>query len=220
MKRSNTPPHLPTPPSDRGAHEHLYRFCYGGDVFGTPEDWQERRIPVGLSATEVYHRLPSAPDFEYGGYLTKTRIRFVLGYATGVYTDKDKPCIFHSHPASYRYADVPSPSDIYSFLKWRNLRAITVGAKWIWVWNKNKHVLVTVERLLEWEARYMLDEMRRLLKRRTQRIFDTYFLLALDAIGVDCSARLETDPKTWRLALSRSAGIETALIPRESAVVG
>lgn len=94
-------------------------------------------MPVGFPAPEAYHRLPTAPEYEYGGYLTKTRIRFVRGDATRSHTDTDKPCTFHSHPTSHPCADMPSPSDIYSFLKWPNLRAITVGAEWICVWDKD-----------------------------------------------------------------------------------
>ena len=219
MSRSKTPPHLPTLPSDRDAYEQLYDLMPGGCDFDMIEDWKEKRIPVGLSGPEVYCRLPSAPDFEYGGYLTKTRIRFVRGSATEAPTDKDKPCIFHSHPTNHPYADVPSPSDIYAFLKWPHLRAITVGAKWIWVWDKNQRVLATVKRLLKWEGKHLVREMRRLCEERPEGVFDRYFVQALKSIGIDCPTGSETDPERWCRPLDRCTGINTLLIPRESSTV-
>ncbi len=215
MKRPEKPPHLPTPPSDRDAYEHLYRFCFGTDWEGRLENAKVRRIPAGLSAPAVYRRLPCDPDFEYGGYLTKTRIRFIRGDATTAYTDKDKPCIFHSHPTTHPYADVPSSNDIYSFLKWRQLRAITIGANSIWIWDKNNDVLSTVRRLLKWEEEHMLGELRRLCEERTEGIFEQYFILALEGIGIDCFTKAEMQSEGWCETLLNCTGIETTLIPRE-----
>jgi hypothetical protein len=109
---------------------------------------------------------------------------------------------------------VPSPSDIYSFLKWRHLRAITVGAGWIWVWDKTKEVLSTVERLLKWEEQHMLSVLRRLCDERTEGIFEHYFILALEGIGIRRFTKSEADPEGWRKTLRSSTGIETLLIPR------
>jgi len=183
---------------------------------GILDNWREKRIPIGLSAPEVYRRLPSATDFEYGGYLTKTRIRFIRGDATRSYTDTDKHCTFHSHPTAFPAADVPSELDVYIFLKRRHFRAITVGAEWIWVWDKNKQVLATVERLLEWEVQHMFDEMYRLCKEHPEGFADRYPRKALRAIGVDYCTKPRTHPETWRLSLSRCTGIDTTLIPRTS----
>ena len=216
MKRSKTPPHLPTLPSDRDAYEDLYRWCHCLDLDGILDNWREKQIPIGLSAPEVYRRLPSAPDFEYGGYLTKTRIRFIRGDATRSYTDTDKPCTFHSHPTALPAADIPSETDVYGFLKWRHFRAITIGAEWIWVWDKNKQVLSTAKRLLKWEFQYMSGELYRLYKKHPEDFTDRYVRKALRVIGVDYCTKPRTHPGTWRLSLSRCTGIETTLITRTS----
>jgi hypothetical protein len=109
---------------------------------------------------------------------------------------------------------MPSPNDIYGFLKWPNFRAVTVGANWIWVWDKNKDVLSTVKRLLKWEEQHMLTELRRLCNERTQGIFDQYFVLALESIGIDCPTKSKADPESWCEDLFSGTGIETVLIPR------
>ena len=78
MTRQSIPPHLPKPPCDPAAYQELYAFNSGVDEFligYNDDEWREIRIPTGSSAADVYRLLPSAEDFEYGGYLTKTRIR-------------------------------------------------------------------------------------------------------------------------------------------------
>ena len=148
MKQVSMPSYLPNPPRDHVAYEELYAHDWGV-CFADFAKCPEIRIPPGSSAAKVYRLLPSAEDFEYGGYLTKTRIRYVAGGPEGAHTDYTKPCTFHSHPTGAQYADVPSPADIYYFLKWRHRRAITVGARWIWVWTKDQQNLKTVRRLVE-----------------------------------------------------------------------
>jgi hypothetical protein len=110
---------------------------------------------------------------------------------------------------------MPSERDVYSFLKWPNVRAITVGAKWIWVWDKNKQVMTTVKRLLEWEGEHMLRELRRLCDEGTEGIFDHYLILALEAVGICRLTKSEADPESWRETLLSCTGIETLLIPRD-----
>ena len=125
MPRRLCPPHLPVPLQHPVVYELLYEANGGIDEFW-PErgPWQESRIPTNLSAAKVYQRLPAAPDFEYGGYLTKTRIRYLACDPTSAETIRSKPCTFHSHPTNHPNADIPSVPDIYSFLKYRTRRAI------------------------------------------------------------------------------------------------
>ncbi len=152
--------HLPRPPQDPETYKRLYEMnCAFDDDFSQHEPWQEIRIRPGSSALDVYHRLPSASDFEYGGYITKTRIRYHGGGATSASTIRSKACIFHSHPAEHPLADMPSTNDVYQFLKCRQLRAVTVGADWIWVWNKTPTVMRTVRRLFEWEDEHLVSKL-------------------------------------------------------------
>ena len=75
------PAHLPGLFPDPAAYARAYEYIrlVDGVFHGDAEDWHEARLPVGLSAVEVYRRLPTAPGFEFAGYLTRTRIRYVEG---------------------------------------------------------------------------------------------------------------------------------------------
>lgn len=102
-------------------------------------------------------------------------------------------------------------------MKCPSVRAITVGAKWIWVWDKNEQVLTSVRRLLEWEEHHMVPEMLCLCDKGVDGIFDKYQILALEA-AVGCRlTKPEADPRIWRETRRRCIGIETLLIPREGA---
>jgi hypothetical protein len=205
--------HLPRPPRDPAAYRRLYEMTSPfDDIFYQHEPWQEIRIRPGSSALDVYHRLPSASDFEYGGYITETRIRYQGGGATSARTIRSKACIFHTHPSEYPTADMPSVCDVYQFLKCRHLRAITVGADWIWVWNKTLSVLRTVRRLFAWEAEHMVPEASRLMREAPADFRARYFALALDALGVKWPQSGCREPKVWCGILRDGLGITTTLI--------
>ena len=82
---------------------------------------------------DVYRRLPSAPRYEYGGYLTRNEVRYFRGFRASVYVPGRHACTFHSHPTASPAADVPSDVDVYSFLVRPERRTITVGATVLWV---------------------------------------------------------------------------------------
>jgi hypothetical protein len=80
------PPHLPRPLADQAAYKRLYEFNNGvDDILMAEPNWREIRIPFGSPAAAVYRLLPSAPNFEYGGYLTRTRIRYLVCEAKAAY---------------------------------------------------------------------------------------------------------------------------------------
>ncbi len=215
MKHTKSvPPHLPNPPRDSVAYQRLYAnsvdLCLA-DFTGCPEI----RIRSGSSAAEVYRSLPSAKDFEYAGYLTATRIRYVPAGPTVSHTDSAKPCTFHSHPYVHPNADVPSPLDIYQFLKCRHLRSITVGARWIWFWTKDHQNLKTVRRLMEWEEEHLLAECGRACRSSGDDWIGRYIELALRRLGLRWPQRQPiTDPTRWSASLRKSLGIKTSLIRR------
>ena len=146
------PNHLPKCPIDPARYDRLYAFNQNlDDQMPDSPDWKEIRIKPGLPEEEVYRLLPSARDFEYSGYLTKSRVRYVKADSSSAGMLMARPCTFHSHPTKNRYlADVPSIQDIHSFLFYRQLRSVTVGATKVWVWDKTKATLGTVRRLAEW----------------------------------------------------------------------
>ena len=155
------PDHFPRPQRNAVAYQALYARIRGVDdsYFGE-QPWQERRIPPGLTAAQVYRRLPVAPDFEYGGYLTRSRIRFRKCWADRASIIASKPCTFHTHPTEHPNANLPSDRDVYSFLRYRNLRSVTVGNSLLWVFDKTPATLRTVERLNDWEEQHMIDTLR------------------------------------------------------------
>jgi len=215
MNQRSLPPHIPHPPCDPAAYEELYTFNSGFDRMGPDyPDWREIRIPSGSSAADVYRLLPSAENFEYGGYVTKTRVRYMAFGPTNAETITAKPCTFHSHPTSHPDADKPSVLDIYSFLKWRNLRAITVGRHWIWVWTKNRQNLKAVRRLREWENKHISDTSRRLEERFPDNYMVVYMGLVLRRIGLRLPRKPVRDPARWSVLLREFLGIKTALFRR------
>ena len=217
MTKRITASHLPSPPIDLLAYHRLY-------ASGIDSDWdilnleslREIRIPGRLSPEEVYRRLPSAPDFEYGGYLTKTRIRYMACEPTKAFVPSDsKLCTFHSHPSSHPRADAPSPSDVYQFLKQSHLRAITVGANWIWVWDKPRKVFTKIKQLLVWEEKHLVAEMTRLSKKHPDSFVDRYMVIALRRVGLSWPTRLRNDLPAWSALLRRCLGIKTTLLRRD-----
>jgi hypothetical protein len=209
-------PHLPRPPRNPEAYQRLYEHARLVDFVDDERtfDWQEARIPGELGASQVYRRLPSAEDIEYGGYLTKTRIRYQRFWLTSARTISWKSCTFHSHPSGHPNADIPSPEDIYHFLKWRHLRAITVGSSWIWIWNKSEHVLKTVRRLADWEDENMVGELTRLTRRMPNEFYGPYVHQVLKGLGLPGSWQRCRRPESWTRLLREHLGISTTLIAR------
>ncbi len=106
-----SPPHLPEPFPDPPAYARSYEFIrLVDDVYhGDPDDWREARIPPGLTAEAVYRRLPTAPDFEYAGYLTRTRVRYALGWGTGRMSSAASPAASTPTRPSTRTPTCPPP---------------------------------------------------------------------------------------------------------------
>ena len=151
MFEGNLPAYLPKPFMDEHVFQTLYEHTNGVDDF----ELGSEEIPIAISASmpaeEVYRMLPSAPDFEYGGFITENEIRYqVCGddWATSQYR---QACVWHSHPTDNPNADVPSGNDVYHFLKWRSRRAVTIGRDWIWVFDKSLSTIPTIEKLRSWE---------------------------------------------------------------------
>jgi hypothetical protein len=144
--------HLPGCPIAAERYDRLYAFNQGLDnQMPDSVNWREIRIRLGLTEEAVYRLLPSATKFEYSGYLTKSCVRYVQADSSSAGMLMAKPCTFHSHPTKNPYlADVPSLQDIHSFLFYRHLRSVTVGATKLWVFDKTQATLGTVRKLAEW----------------------------------------------------------------------
>ena len=167
MKLSDEPDHLPKWPMNPAAYKRLYTFNQNiDDQMPASADWKGIRIKPSQSEDDVYRLLPSAVDFEYSGYLTKSRVRYCKGETSSAGSLMTQPCTFHSHPTKNPHlANIPSLKDIYSFLHYRHLRTITVGSSKIWVWDKTKATLATVRRLADWTEANHLRAVTRLMKK-------------------------------------------------------
>ena len=214
------PDHLPKCPIDPERYERLYAFNQGTDDFlDYDADWQEIRIRPGLAEDAVYRLLPSADAFEYGGYLTKTRIRFIKCDSSSANMPKSKACTFHSHPTNAAVAaDIPSAGDVYQFLNFRHLRSITVGSTRLWVWDKTKATLGTVKKLGVWAEANMLTEVRRLEKAFPHAWHDPFMKLALKQLGLVWSEKQKDWEEHWEEMLRHVLKIKVRVFSREPGV--
>lgn len=163
--------------------------------------------------------LPSAGAFEYGGYLTKTRIRFLKCDPTKANSPMSKVCTFHSHPTNAAAAaDIPSAGDVFQFLNFRHLRTITAGATRLWVWDKTKATLGTVKKLGDWAEANMLTEVRRLEKAFPCAWHDPYMKLALKQLGLDWPKSREDWEAHWEEMLRNVLRIKVRVYSREGAL--
>lgn len=223
MVQDQYPAYLPLPLASKPNFQRDYLRAYEStrNVDGVVADgrWHETRIPHGLSAKEVYRRLPTATDCLYEGYLTKNRIRYQMSGENWANTVayKSRPCTFHSQPTANPYADIPSMPALYHFLKWRHQRHITVGNHWIWVWNKDAKTLNTVQRLMDWESENMVKEVNRLCgKEASEAFFQDYCGCVLKALGLKEAFRPRVHPDAWSRVLQETLAIKTVLIRREA----
>jgi hypothetical protein len=209
MPEVSIPDHLPHPPRDAVAYEALYaRIQDVDDFYWGDQPWYERRIPPGLPAAQVYRRLPTAPDFEYGGPVTRTRIRFRECGADSASLIHSKPCTFHTHPTEHPHANLPSDKNVYSFLRYRNLRTVMVGSSLLWVFDKTRSTLQTVERLNEWEQEHMLGTVRFTCS------FAEYPSVVLQALGLRWPRSMRRRTEEWPAILRETLGIGVTVLPR------
>jgi hypothetical protein len=213
--KDREPTHLPEWPTESEAYQRLYSFnCSIDDYMEVSAGWQLLRIPPGLPEEEVYRRLPSASDFEYGGYLTKTRIRFLRCGRDRANTRMSKLCTFHSHPTDSPNADLPSVADVYSFLAFRHVRAVTVGATQLWVWDKTEETLTTVRKLATWSEANQSREVRRLEKEAPPVWQEPYMKLSLEKLGRVWPKNREEVERHWPKMLQSMLKIRVRLFPR------
>ncbi len=117
MFEENLPAYLPKPFMDEHAYQTLYEHTNGVDDFELDSEELRIAISASMSAEEVYRMLPSAPDFEYGGFITENEIRYQVCGAVSANTHECQPCTWHSHPTAHPNANKPSGRDILNFLK-------------------------------------------------------------------------------------------------------
>lgn len=213
--KDREPTHLPELPVEPEAYQQLYSFnCGVDDYMEETADWQALRIPPGLPEEEVYQRLPAAPGFEFGGYLTKTRIRFLKCEEDRASTRMSRRCTFHSHPTDSPHADHPSMTDVYSFLAFRHVRAVTVGATQLWVFDKTKATLASIQKLATWTEANQLREVRRLEKEAPHAWQEPYMKLILKKLGLVWPNKRQGLERDWPEMLQSTLKIGVRVFPR------
>jgi hypothetical protein len=213
------PHHLPRCPIDSERYDRLYAFNGGTDDFlDNDAEWQQIRIRPNLDEVAVYRLLPSARDFEYGGYLTKARIRFRKCDLYSARMPMSKACTFHSHPSDSAMADLPSAADVFQFLNFRHLRAITVGSKRLWVWDKSKATMSVVKKVGAWVEGNMVTEVNRLTKTHPHAWQDPYVKLALNNLGFHWPGKLAVWEANWLKMLRTILKIKVRVFPRDFGV--
>lgn len=217
--KSDSPPHLPQPWPDQKAYDSFYRQVgrFGDYTETDYSPWKEIRIPGGASAEEVYRRLPSDLDIEFGGYLTKTRIRFVACNPRHAWMPKSKACTFHSHPTKIQNAepDVPSPEDLRSFLLNRHWRTITVGRSILWVCEKTPQALDVVRQLYEWESGNLVRMCLKLETEYPDSWEHEFVKLGLRQLGLTVSRDVREWGRVWKQGLEDHLGLRVTVIDRD-----
>lgn len=213
------PCHLPKCPIDPERYDRLYAFNGRTDDYVEDElHWKEIRIGNGMAEDAVYQMLPSAGRFEYGGYLTKSRIRFAKCNPTSANMPMSKACTFHSHPTDLATADSPSAADLYKFLCYRHLRTITVGSSRLWVLDKSKATLAVVTRLGAWVDANMLAEIHRLQTKYSYAWPNPYMKLALKHLGLTWPRKQKDWMAHWEEMVLEALKIKVRVFPRDSGV--
>jgi hypothetical protein len=214
------PNHLPKCPIDPERYERLYAFNQNlDDQMPESPDWKEIRIKPGLQEEDVYRLLPSAADFEYSGYLTKSRIRYIKADSSSAGMLMAKSCTFHSHPTKNRYlADIPSLPDIHSFLFYRHLRSVTVGATKIWVWDKTKATLGTVRKMAFWMEANHFRVVNRLMKKDFVTWQGQYVQTVMHHLGWTWPDTIDDMAAQWPRMVRELFKIKVRVISRESGV--
>lgn len=215
------PAHLPMQFMSNEQYRRLYAFNDGMDDYMEDQlQWREKRIRPGLTAEQVYRKLPSAAEFEYGGYLTKTRIRYAACDPTKAYAPQSKPCTFHSHPTDLdgTEPDIPSVFDLYAFLKWRSLRAITVGKDLIWVLEKSRRTIPTIRKLADWESKNMVREIQAQMDQHSDVWGGYYMRQVIKTLGIKwpLDQPLVQFRQTWPDLLREHLRIRVTLLDPES----
>ena len=209
MNTLNQPDFLPTSFMPEEEYQQLY--ATNSEVDDFEHEREEASIPIepAMTAAEVYRMLPSSPDVEYGGYITSTEIRYQKCGKTWANTVFCQPCTWHSHPTAHPNCDIPSRQDIYQFLKWRHRRAITVGGRFIWVFDKSMKTVPIIRALHDWESRNMITRVRYWIE--TTQELDGYIAEVLDVLGLPSELQRDELSANWH-DLVASLGIALTVL--------
>jgi len=205
---------------DADQYDRFYAFNQGlDDQLPAKIKWKETRIKPGLSEESVYRLLPSATDFEFSGYFTASRIRYFKGDASSAGMLMSKPCTFHSHPTRNPHlADIPSLKDIHSFLLYRHLRSVTVGATRVWVWDKTRQTLGIVRKLATWMEVNHFRVTTHFMKKDFDSWQARYVQKVMQDLGWIWPATLDEMDAQWPTLIRKTFRFKVRVFAREPGV--
>jgi hypothetical protein len=211
MTHAKHAPYLPTPFMDQEQHRLLYRDKMATDEFDLECELPPIPISPDMSEEAVYQLLPTATHFEYGGFITENLIRYQKCESTFASTVESEACIWHSHPTDAPKADMPSCSDIYTFLTNRTFRAVTAAKTKIWVFDKSMRTAGTIVKLREWEEVNFMSEVRRAMQEPNG--IRRYHAVAMANLGLS-AANQNWFIDNWVSAVN-SLGVEVRVFDRD-----
>jgi len=213
--------HLPKPFMPKSEWDRLYEFNAGADECDCSEgEWKTIAIPDGATALEVYRMIPSAPNFEYGGYLAEDKIHFTKCNEKSAGTRTSALCNFHTHPTDLpgTVPDMPSAKDVYAFLKWSNHRAVTVGKELIWVFDKTEQTIPVIQKFANWERQNMLATFRQVEQQGSNDAAGDYVFHPLGELGLHWpqqgSEVTEKLLKSWAIELEQCLRFKVTVFDR------
>jgi hypothetical protein len=115
-------------------------------------------------------------------------------------------------------ADIPSLQDIHSFLYYRHLRTITVGATKFWVWDKTKATMGTVRKMATWMEANHFGVVTRLMKKDFASWQGKYVQTVLQHLGWAWPETIDDMDTQWPTILREALKIKVRVFSREPGV--
>jgi hypothetical protein len=106
--------------------------------------------------------------------------------------------------------------DIYSFLNYRHLRSVTVGATKVWVWDKTRATLGTVRRLAKWMEENHFRVVSQLMKKDIATWRARYVQTVMQELGWTWPHTIEEFDAQWPGMLRELFKIKVRVISRDS----
>ena len=176
--------------------------------------WKEIRIKPQKEPWGWLQQLPSAKNFEYGGYVVGDRIRYLKCSPTSATVPHRNPVNFHSHPTAHPNCDAPSVGDIRSFVWQPDVRAITVGRKVVWVFEKTPESLPVIKSIFSWQRKHLIKSLGELSRSASANDFAE--LIFREAIGLDWPKQMNISAWNWPIQIAETLKFRVTILRRDS----
>lgn len=136
-----------------------------------------KQIQLGNDPTvsELLKVIPQLETREFGGYLSNGVLNYLKCDAAEALIP-DKMFTFHTHPIGKPLSDMPSESDLHSFIyKARNL-SLTVGSHKCWFFIKTRETMKKVAHYFRWRDEQMISMIQKLTQHELKDDLKTIML--------------------------------------------